>query len=192
MAVTAQGAVIWLWVVWYVTWIAAVVFSSRTKVQMGGADMGGWHRALASAGVVLLFTPARWTGPIGAPLWKAPALAQWLLLALVVAGFGFCWWARLHLGRLWSGLVTLKEGHHIVDTGPYGLVRHPIYTGVMFAALMTALIAASPAALLGFALVCLGFGMTARIEEGFLRDQLGAQAYDDYSRRTPMLIPKFG
>jgi protein-S-isoprenylcysteine O-methyltransferase Ste14 len=86
--------------------------------------------------------------------------------------------------------VTLKEDHRIVDTGPYGLVRHPIYSGVMFAALMTALLKASPAAMAGFVLVCVGFAMTARIEERFLRSQLGTHAYDAYSRRAPMLIPR--
>ena len=185
---SAHVAVVWVWGIWYATWLAAVVFSARTKVQMG-RDTGGWHRAIATVGMALLFTPGRWGGVLTAPLWTAPVAVQWLLVILVIGGFGFCWWARVHLGRLWSGFVTLKEGHYIVDTGPYGLVRHPIYTGVMFAALMTALIVASPAAMLGAALVCLGFTLTGRIEERFLRGQLGAEAYDAYSRRTPMLAP---
>jgi protein-S-isoprenylcysteine O-methyltransferase Ste14 len=121
--------------------------------------------------------------------WNEPNWVAWGLFALVAASFGFCWWARRHLGRLWSGFVTLKEGHRVVDTGPYGLVRHPIYSGVMFAALATALIRASPMALAGFVLVVVGFAMTARIEEHFLREQLGAGAYDDYRRRVPMLVP---
>jgi protein-S-isoprenylcysteine O-methyltransferase Ste14 len=115
---------------------------------------------------------------------------DWTFFALTIGAFAFCWWARAHLGRLWSGFVTLKEDHRVVDSGPYGLVRHPIYTGAMFAALMTALIRASPIALVGFCLFTLGFWMTARIEERFLRDQLGAGAYDDYARRVGMLVPK--
>ncbi|MGH7025429.1 MAG: methyltransferase family protein [Caulobacteraceae bacterium] len=186
---SATTAVIGLWIVWYATWIAAVIFSGKTSVQMG-RDIVGPHRALASIGVVLLFVPTQW--PLAAPLWPEPGPTSWILLALVVVGFGFCWWARLHLGRLWSGFVTLKEDHRIVDTGPYALVRHPIYSGVMFAALMTALIRATPAALVGFALVCLGFAMTARIEERFLRAQLGSETYDAYSRRVPMLVPRLG
>ena len=181
--------IIALWVIWFATWIAAGIFSGRTKVRMG-ADMVGPHRALVSIGVVLLLAQIPWSPD--APLWPEPAAMKWILLGLVVAGFAFCWWARLHLGRLWSGFVTLKEDHRIVDTGPYALVRHPIYSGLMFAALMTALIRASPAALLGFALMALGFAMTARIEERFLRDQLGGEVYDAYSRRVPMLIPRFG
>jgi protein-S-isoprenylcysteine O-methyltransferase Ste14 len=145
---------------------------------------------VASIGVALLFMPTAWAGPLGATLWPEPDAVKWALVALVVSGFGFCWWARLHLGRLWSGFVTLKEGHRIIDTGPYGLVRHPIYSGVMFAALMTALLKATPASLAGFALLAVGFSMTAKIEEGFLRSQLGPEAYDAYARRVPMLVPR--
>jgi protein-S-isoprenylcysteine O-methyltransferase Ste14 len=190
---SAQTAVVWAWVVWYGTWIATVAWSSQTTVKMG-KDRRGWHRALAGLGIILLFTPSSGTfaRPLVAPMWSETAGVQWTLLALVMVGFGFCWWARLHLGRLWSLLVTLKEDHRIIDTGPYGLVRHPIYAGVMFAALMTALMKASPASLAGSVLVCVGFAMTARIEEGFLRIQLGADAYDAYSRKVPMLMPRFG
>ena len=59
---------------------------------------------------------------------------------MVTAGLAFCWWARLHLGAMWSGTVTRKDDHHIVDTGPYGLVRHPIYTGLIFSALGQAML----------------------------------------------------
>jgi len=186
-----------LWAVWYFTWIAAVVFSAKTKIQM---QPGGWplHRMAASVGMAWLFFPARWGGPASGleflgpatqKLWQEPAWAAWSLLGLVVTAFGFCWWARLHLGRLWSGFVTLKEGHRVVESGPYGLVRHPIYSGVIAAALATAAIRASPLTLLGALLITVGFSMTARVEERFLRNQLGADAYDGYSRRVGMLIP---
>lgn len=184
-----------LWFVWYVPWIGAVIWSDKTKIQMK-TDMGGLHRILSNVGFVLLFVPSNSIPPtwgvfavLGRRVWSEPNWLAWGLFALVASSFGFCWWARLHLGRLWSGFVTLKEGHRVVDTGPYGLVRHPIYSGVMFAALATALIRASPMALAGFVLVVVGFAMTARIEERFLREQLGAGDYDDYRRRVPMLVP---
>jgi protein-S-isoprenylcysteine O-methyltransferase Ste14 len=188
-----QSAVVVLWVVWYVTWIAAVVFSRRTTVQMK-SDVAGFHRMIASLGVFLLFEPQAAAGfggsRSGGRLWPDNLTLDWGFFALATAGFAFCWWARLHLGRLWSGFVTLKEGHSIVDTGPYGLVRHPIYAGVMVAALATALITASPIALVGAMMVAIGFSMTARIEEGFLRRELGADAYDSYARRVGMLVPR--
>jgi protein-S-isoprenylcysteine O-methyltransferase Ste14 len=122
-------------------------------------------------------------------LWDEPVWLNWGLVAAIACSFVFCWWARLHLGRLWSGFVTVKENHRIVDTGPYGLVRHPIYAGVMFAALMTGLIKANPAALAGAALMMIGLSRIAKIEEQFLSEQLGAEAYAAYRRRVRMLIP---
>ena len=186
-----------LWMVFYATWLAGVVWSGKTKTQMK-TDMRGLHRAVSGIGVMLLFTPwgylaDRWPSLriFIARLWPAPDGLQWGLFALIVLGFAFCWWARLHLGRLWSGFVTLKEDHRVVDTGPYGLVRHPIYTGIMIAGFATALMRASPLALAGASLITIGFSMTARIEEGFLRAQLG-DAYDAYSRRVGMLVPRMG
>jgi len=189
-----------LWFVWYSTWIAAVIWSARTTVQ-GREPVGSFHRMLIALGAVLLFIPSGSGAPVFGSafvgtytqrLWNAPDWAAWTLFGMIVASFAFCWWARLHLGRLWSGFVTLKEDHHIVDTGPYGLVRHPIYSGVMFAAFMTAFLRASVASFVGAALITLGFAITAKIEERFLREQLGADGYDAYKRRVGMLIPKVG
>jgi protein-S-isoprenylcysteine O-methyltransferase Ste14 len=182
------------WIVWYATWIAGVVWSGKTKVQLK-TDISGPFRMLASLGMVMLFWPsgmgAAALKPLTQQLWTAPEWMEWSLYALLLGAFGFCWWARVHLGRLWSGFVTLKEDHHIVDTGPYALVRHPIYTGVIAAGAITALARASPGAMLGCILLGIGFAMVARTEEGFLKAQLGAEAYDAYSRRVPMLVPGF-
>jgi len=79
---SAQTAVLLAWVVWYSTWIATVVWSGRTTVQMG-RDRSGWHRALATFGVLLLFTPSLGTfaRPLVAPMWSETAVVQWALLA---------------------------------------------------------------------------------------------------------------
>jgi protein-S-isoprenylcysteine O-methyltransferase Ste14 len=197
---SVQAAVNMLWLVWYVTWIAAVVWSSKTTRQMR-SDMGGLHRLFSFVGAILLFIPSGPGGPFrNLPilglfferLWLAPPWVSWSLFTLVASAFAFCWWARLHLGRLWSGFVTLKEGHRIVDTGPYGLVRHPIYTGVIAAAVLTAAIRADLAAMLGSGLIALGFSMTARIEEGFLSAQLGPHLYEPYRKKVPMIVPRLG
>ena len=194
---TAETAANIVWPVWYVTWIAAVVWSARTKTQMK-TDMAGPSRWLAGLGSFLLFAPSHlgqsaWKlGPFDVlfrKYWVQPSWVAWSLFVLIVAGFAFCWWARLHLGRLWSGFVTVKEDHRVVDTGPYGLVRHPIYAGVIFSGFMMALLRASPASLIGCAMFAAGFAMIAATEERFLREQLGEDAYDAYSRRVPMLIP---
>ena len=114
---------------------------------------------------------------------------MYALAALTLAGILFAWWARIHIGRLWSGSITRKEGHHVVDTGPYALVRHPIYTGLIFALLATAAAQATANALAGAALLSFGFWLKARAEEHFLTAELGADAYGAYRRRVPMLVP---
>jgi protein-S-isoprenylcysteine O-methyltransferase Ste14 len=122
-------------------------------------------------------------------LWTLPRAAAWACAALAVAGFLFAWWARLHLGALWSGSITRKADHRIVDTGPYGLVRHPIYTGLILALFALAAVKATPAALIGAAVTTASFWLKARFEEGFLGAELGQEAYAAYRRRVPMLVP---
>ena len=83
-----------------------------------------------------------------------------------IAGFAFTWWARLTIGTLWSSGVTRKADHRVVDTGPYGLVRHPIYTGLIAAAFATAFVPLTPLTLAGAALITFGFFLKGRLEEG--------------------------
>ena len=113
----------------------------------------------------------------------------WALVAVAILGFAFAWWARIALGRLWSGTITRKDDHRILDTGPYGIVRHPIYTGLLLAVFATVAIKGEAPALAGGAPLLLGWTVKARIEEGFLSRELGAENYDAYRQRVPMLIP---
>ena len=86
-------------------------------------------------------------------------------------------------------MITLRKDHRIVESGPYGLVRHPIYTGFLIAAWAFALLVASPTALLGASFLTGQMVWKAGREETFLRHELGAAAYDAYAARTPMLVP---
>jgi len=122
-------------------------------------------------------------------LWALGPAGDWLMFVLVLGGFAFAWAARLYLVRLWSSSVTRKADHHIVDTGPYGIVRHPIYTGLLLSAFATALQVGTARAVAGALLFVLGFWIKARLEERFLSEQLGEAAYGDYRSRVPMLLP---
>lgn len=122
-------------------------------------------------------------------LWRNPPAIDGLLLAGQIAAFAFACWARVHLGRLWSGMLTLREGHRVVDTGPYRLARHPIYTGFIAASWCYALIETHPSALFGAMVLTLVMAVKAKEEERFLRQELGAAAYDAYAVRTRMLLP---
>ncbi len=189
------------WMVWLLSWMAAAGWKTRT-LKRPPTLAEARHLAPTVLGFLLLFsTHAPLTGPSRQvfnnrpaevepiQLWRTPVPVGWLLLALTIAGFLICWWARVHLGRLWSGAVTIKPDHRVVDTGPYRLVRHPIYTGLLLSALATALEKATLLGVAGFALITLGFYLKARLEERFIRDELGSEAYDSYAARTPMLVP---
>ncbi len=175
------------WAVWTVSWMAAVLWRSRLTKRAPGSSYRG-HLYLVFIGFLLLFE--RWSG--SPPLWTVGPVAGWALVGAVVAGFAFAWWARIHLGALWSGSIETHEGHRVVDSGPYGLVRHPIYTGIILSAFGLAFLRATPLALTGAVLFAIGFALKAKVEERFLSEEL--PDYPDYARRVPMLVPglRFG
>ena len=178
-----------VWSAWVISWLLAAAWSAQT-VKRPSLGSEALYRIVTVAGFVLLigFHPREGSTLI---LWRTPEAVRWLLVAATALCFAFAWWARIHLGKLWSGRVTRKENHRIVDTGPYAIVRHPIYTALLFAALCLAIFRGDEIAFAGFAIATLGFVIKARLEEKFLRSELGPEAYDAYARRVPMLVPGF-
>jgi protein-S-isoprenylcysteine O-methyltransferase Ste14 len=179
-------AITLLWLIWAASWAAAALWSDPAR-KRAGFRAEARYRVLWLVGAVLLFIPARgYEGRLR--LWMPNLPEAWICVALIAIGIAFAWWARLHLGRLWSGTITAKAGHRVVDTGPYGLVRHPIYTGLLLAILATMSAKGTIWGLAGTALLIIGIVVKARLEESFLRVELGP-AYDDYAARVPMLVP---
>jgi len=177
-----------VWLAWVVSWFAAALWSDRA-VKRAAVTSEVFYRIFVVAGVVLLFGFSDPGQTLTTPRWRpAPAIA-WALVIVGAGGLAFTWWARIHLGRLWSSGVTRKSGHHVVSTGPYAIVRHPIYTGVITATLATAAMRGSTAAWLGAGVMMIGWYIKARVEERFLREELGAASYDAYARRVRMLVP---
>lgn len=185
-------AIAWavVWLAWLVSWFAAAFWANRTEKRVITWETL-LYRIVILAGAVLL-TPWAARHLHMLRLWHVGYAGAWVLLLLTLAGLLFTWWARIHLGRLWSGSITRKEGHHVIDTGPYGLVRHPIYSGVIVAIFASAAAQATASALAGAALVAFGLWLKARIEERFLTQELGADTYGAYRRRVPMLVPFAG
>jgi protein-S-isoprenylcysteine O-methyltransferase Ste14 len=109
-------------------------------------------------------------------------------LALTAIGIGFSAWARLFLGRNWSGKVTIKEQHELIQSGPYSIVRHPIYSGFLLAIFGTALVQGHLRSLLALPMAALGWGLKLRLEESFMAQQFG-NAYLDYKRRVKAVVP---
>jgi protein-S-isoprenylcysteine O-methyltransferase Ste14 len=179
-----------LWILWIVSWLVAARWRDRAAKRPPVASEIV-YRVLILAGSALEFAVIPYTS-LARRIWTLPRDIAWTCVAIVPVGMAFAWWARVHLGRLWSSSVTRKADHHVVDTGPYGIVRHPIYTGVIASILATAVVQGSSGAILGAACFVWGFYLKARLEEAFLRAELGEAAYDAYRRRVPMLVPFFG
>jgi protein-S-isoprenylcysteine O-methyltransferase Ste14 len=176
-----------IWIVWLLSWVAASFWSGRTQRRVGTVETWSYRAAMIAGGILLVPWPP-WV-LAQKPLWDVGNGGAYALAAVMVAGLSFTWWARIHLGRLWSSAITRKEDHRIVDSGPYGVVRHPIYTGIIVGLLATAAAEATVAALIGTALIIFGLWLKARSEERFLMVELGPDAYGPYCRRVPMLIP---
>jgi len=177
-----------IWIAWLFSWIAAALWSNRTEKRAMSAAIVV-HTIAVLAGAALM-TPWAARRLHLEQLWHVGYAGAWTLALLTLVGLLFTWWARIHLGRLWSGSITRKEGHRVIDSGPYALVRHPIYTGMIFALFATAIEEATISGLAGAALIAFGLWLKARIEERFLSAELGADAYNAYRRRVPMLIPR--
>ena len=172
-----------LWLAWLVSWQLAALWRDKPTVQAPRSD----YRLLfvmISVGMILMYgvVPAR--QPV---LWQVGPALGWSLIGLTAAGIAFAWWARIALGRLWSGGIERMAEHRVVETGPYAFVRHPIYTGLIAGAAAMAGLQAKPWPILGAALFSLGFTLKARVEERFLEKELGG--YDDYRRRVSMIVP---
>jgi protein-S-isoprenylcysteine O-methyltransferase Ste14 len=175
-----------LWGSWVLSWIVAALWSSRAVARPARGEI--WlYRGAITLGFLLLTIGGRhlWADR----LWDVGYRGAQILALLTIPGLLFTWWARLHLGRLWSGTVTRKQNHHVVDTGPYALVRHPIYTGLIEACLVSAIAGGTVTSLAGFAIITFGFWLKASLEERFLIQELGAEAYGAYRQRVPMLLP---
>jgi len=176
-----------IWVAWLLSWAAGSFFSARTEKHVRTWDSRAYRIPILIGAVLLTPWTARILGE--QPLYHLGSTGVYVLAALTLAGTLFTWWARIHLGRFWSNAITRKEGHRVIDTGPYGLVRHPIYTGLIGAMLATGLAVATVSAMLGVFGIAFGLWQKARMEEGFLSTELGADAYEPYRRRVPMLVP---
>lgn len=185
--ISSTTAVLFLWAVWIVSWMIAAMSSDRT-LKRADAMRQVPYSIFTVIGVVLLFGFHRQRHRSLA-LWQIGQSVAWGMVALTTIGLSFSWWARVHLGRLWSRWVARKADHKVIQTGPYAWVRHPIYTGVCLAILATAVMFGTAFAYLGAASIILSFYVKARLEERFLREELGTEAYDAYAKRVPMLVP---
>jgi len=180
-----------LWAAWFAFWIV----SARRRVR-DTAEAPARHEPIIGRlvyltmmviGFGLLFSRI----PIPyreLRLWAASRLSLVAGLAIQITGLAFAIWARRELGTNWAARVTIGARQELVVLGPYRIVRHPIYSGLLFAILGTVIISGALSAAIGFVLILLSVLMKLRREESALREHFGS-AYMDYAGHVPALVP---
>jgi len=178
----------WAWVVLGIIWLGAS-FTAKRNIRKQPLTARVLHVCVLFVAFALIFS--RWLA-IGLLAWRPlppSAVTGYAGLVVAFAGMLFALWARFLLGRNWSGVVTVKRDHELVRNGPYALVRHPIYSGLLFALLGTVIARGFELrAVIGFVILLIAWRRKSLAEESFMVDQFGAQ-YIEYRRRVRALVP---
>jgi protein-S-isoprenylcysteine O-methyltransferase Ste14 len=178
-------AVLWL------AWLAYWVFAARDVKPVRRREP--WASRLLTVALtipvaLLTAAPGQWLPWLSARFLPDTMIVDWAGLLMVTAGLALAVWARTHLGRNWSGTVTVKEDHELVRSGPYAIVRHPIYTGLLLAMLGTAIILGEWRGLSALCFLSAAFLLKLRREERFMAESF-PETYPGYRARVPALVP---
>ncbi len=175
-----------LGLIWLLYWVLAAL-STKPVRQIQPA----WQRLLFLAQALLtavLLGRQRWPDWLQVQLIGGGWTRYWIAVALGAVGLTVTIWARRALGGNWSGSITLKEGHELVQIGPYRRIRHPIYTGILLMMLGTGLAGGRVHGLLAFPIALTALWMKSRVEERWMRAEFG-ERYAAYRQRSWALIP---
>ena len=179
-----------VWIAFLVYWqiIWARTADAKTTQRLEPAASRILRAVTFVVAVVLLSTtriPLPW---LYRQLWPSGLWSFWVGAAITVGGLLFAVWARRHLGSNWSRSVTIKHGHELITSGPYALVRHPIYTGILTGFLGTAVALSQVRGFVAFILVFLVIWAKLRMEEQWMQSQFG-EIYATYAHQTAALVP---
>ena len=172
------------WLGWTVYWFIAAQSVNATKSSEGWL-LRMQHLVPLASGFLLIFHGGR--PLVYGRLYHATWIAL-LGLALTISGLLFTVWGRRHLGKYWSGIITLKEGHQLIRSGPYRFVRHPLYGGFLLAALGSTLTAGTGDALVGLLILLVAYLVKVRREEAILTREFGNQ-YLQFKKEVAALCP---
>jgi protein-S-isoprenylcysteine O-methyltransferase Ste14 len=170
-----------VWAVFWLGWLVAAFTAKQPIARRRGRPVA---LVIIVIGAVVI-RAARPGGPSG--LLATSPVVRGVGAALVAAGLGTAVWARVTMGRDWGMPMTQRDEPHLVTTGPYRRIRHPIYSGIVLAMIGTGL--AVNLSWLGVAAVtAVYFGYSATVEERMLTEEFPA-SYPSYQAHTKMLIP---
>jgi protein-S-isoprenylcysteine O-methyltransferase Ste14 len=172
-------------------WLFLVVYWSisapSAKPTAEGQD---WSGRLARMPIWLgyILFMVIWAYPFGMVAIRRTAASGSLGAAICALGLLVSIWSRRALGSEWSQDVELKQGHKLVERGPYAFVRHPIYTGHLLMALGTAMGSGRLVAFAALPLFLVGFCIKLRQEERLLVRSF-PEEYPAYRARVRALVP---
>jgi protein-S-isoprenylcysteine O-methyltransferase Ste14 len=171
------------WLVFSLYWEIAAKSAAAAKSAESSSSRGV-HLFLTNAALLLEIVQFPWFGRF------LPA-TYWVIVvgsAVTVFGLFVAIWARRHLGRNWSGEITIKVEHELIRSGPYRRLRHPIYTGILIMYVGTAIVTGTRLALVGVAMAAVAYVRKIRLEEANMRVAFGP-AYDAYCSESWALVP---
>jgi protein-S-isoprenylcysteine O-methyltransferase Ste14 len=174
------------WLAMITVWIIGALGMKSTARREPTARRAG-HMLLVVAGAWLFFTPAV-PAVLHTRLLPDTLTVFWFGVALTWIGIAFAILARVTLGRNWSGMVEVKQEHKLIIAGPYRIVRHPIYSGILLALAGTAFGIGELKAFIALPFFFIAWLTKSRHEEEFMRQQFG-QDYAAYQSRVKALIP---
>jgi len=175
------------WGIFFIVWVLAAIFTKRTVYRESSTQRLRYMIPII-IGWFLLFRGWRLPSPLNLQLIPQTDAVLVFAAILCVCGVAFCLWARAVLGRNWSGKVTLKENHELIVRGPYQLVRHPIYTGLLAMLIGTWLELGHLAGLIGVLFVAVSLWIKLSNEEEVMCKQFPDQ-YPAYRERVRRIIP---
>ena len=175
------------WILFAVIWMVAAFWTKRSVYQERGARLLLYTVPLL-IGVYLVMKGQRLADPLDLRVIPHVDALAWTGVVLCIAGLAFCVWARFTLGSNWSGVVTFKGGHELITKGPYAIVRHPIYTGILTMIIATVIVVGHVAAIIALPFVFFGLWIKLRYEERLMLEKF-PEGYAAYQRRVKRLIP---
>jgi len=186
MSQLASHIVVACWCVFIFVWTISA-FRTKRIVEKQSVASRLAHRIPIGFGWWMLVLP-KWRWPMSLQILPQTELLQIAAAMICVCGLIFTIWARQTLAGNWSSDVTFKQDHELIRTGPYHIVRHPIYTGLLAMCFGTAILIGQLRGVFSVVLVTVGFWIKLSQEERLMLQHF-PDTYPNYKREVKALIP---
>jgi len=193
-SISVNHSIATIWLIFFVYWAVEIIYETATRRSKKIEKREPLVVALSSrltlwiAIFLVVTTYAQAHYPLGAGFLPSSPITAYAGLGVGLCGILFAIWARITLGSNWSGDAVLKKGQVLVKNGPYGIVRHPIYTGVTIGIVGSAVAENTVTGLVAICFVLLFSYLRIRDEERLMKEKFGVE-YEDYARKVKAFVP---